>query len=222
MEVVGVTRDTGTADLPGDLVDPEPQVFFRPIAQWDVAPTTIVARTALDASALVGAVQREIRALDPTLPVTAARTMAQHLEASLSGPRVVVSLLAGLGLLGLVLAGIGLYAVVAFAVARRSREIGIRAALGARPVQVVTAMAGDVAVVLGAGTAVGLGMTLLATRALGAMTISTPGLALYRPSPDPLALAGITAFMLAVGLAAAAGPARRATKVDPLAALRHD
>jgi putative ABC transport system permease protein len=222
MEVVGVARDTGTADRPGDLVDPEPQVFFRPFAQWDVAPTTVIARTALDASTLAGAMQREVRAVDPALPVVAARTMAQHLDASLAGPRAVVTFLAGLGLLGLALAGIGLYAVVAFAVARRSREIGIRTALGARPGQVVSAVAGDVAVLLGVGTGIGLLVTLLATQALRAATIPAPGLSLYRPTADPLALAGIAAFMLAVGLAAAAVPARRATRVDPLTALRHD
>ena len=218
IEVVGVARDTGTRSL----VDPTPQVFYRSFAQSDRPPTTVVARTSLDAAGLVGAMQRELRAVNATLPVVSAKTMARHLEESLVAPKAVATFLGGLGALGLCLAGIGLYAVVAFAVSRRSREIGIRMALGARSQQVVWTVARDVAVLVGVGTGAGLTLTLLAILALRAVVVPTPGISLYRPTVDPLALLAIAAFMAMVGLAAAYVPARRAARVDPLVALRRD
>jgi putative ABC transport system permease protein len=217
IEVVGVARDTRT-----ELIDPTPQVFYRSCAQWDLPTTTVLARTSLDAAGLAGAMQRELRAVNATLPVISAKTMAQHLEESLVAPKAVATFLAALGTLGLCLAGIGLYAVVAFAVSRRSREIGIRMALGARSQEVVWTVAREVTLLVGVGTGAGLALTLLAILALRAVTVPTPGISLYRPAADPLALLAITAFMAMVALAAAYVPARRAARMDPLAALRHD
>ena len=222
IEVIGVVRDTGTADLAGDLVDPTPQLLYRSFAQWDLSPTTVLARTSLDAAGLVGAMQRELRAVNVTLPVISVKTMAQYLEDSLSGVGMVATLLGALGALGLCLAGIGLYAVVAYSVSRRSREIGIRMALGARSQQVVWTVAREVAVLVGVGTGVGLTLSLLAILGLRLVSISTPGISLYRPTADPAALLAIAAFMAMVGLAAAYMPARRAARMDPLVALRRD
>jgi ABC-type antimicrobial peptide transport system permease subunit len=222
IEVIGVTRDTGTADLQGDLVDPTPQLLYRSFTQWDVPPTTVLARTSLDAAGLSAAMQRELRAVNVSLPVIAAKSMAQHLEESLVAPKAVATFLGALGALGLCLAGIGLYAVVAFAVSRRSREIGIRMALGAQSHEVVWTVAREVVVLVGVGTGVGLALSLLAILALRAVTVPTPGISVYRPTADPVALLVIAAFMAFVGTAAAYVPARRAARLDPLAALRHD
>ena len=222
IEVVGVARDTGTADRHGDLVDPTPQLFYRSFIQWDLPPTTVLARTPLDAPGLVVAMQRELRAVNAAFPIVSATTMTQYLDESLVAPRAVATLLGALGVLGLCLAGIGLYAVVAFAVSRRAREIGIRMALGARSRQVVWTVAREVVLLVGAGTGAGLGLTLLAIQSLRAVTVPTPGISIYRPAVDPAAMLLLAAFMAIVGTAAACVPARRAATMDPLRALRHD
>ncbi len=150
MEVIGVVRDTGTRSLsPDDVLARQPSQFYRSYTQAGLVPATVIARTSGDAAALLGAMQRELRAVDVTLPVITAQTMAQDLERSQAAPKVVATFLGALGGLALVLASIGLYAVVAFAVARRSREIGIRMALGARSQQVVWSIARGVAGLIG-------------------------------------------------------------------------
>jgi predicted permease len=221
IEVVGVARNTGSDDLNDDLIDPSPQVFYRPFSQWNVSPDTIMARTTLDASVLVGAMQRELMSLDPSLPVSTAQTMAERLERSLGAPQAVAMFLGVLGALGLALAAIGLYAVIAFAVARQSREIGIRMALGARGQQVVWNVARDVARLLGTGTAIGIGLSILVVMAMRVFANPAPGIAIYRPNVDPLQLAAIAACIFAVGVAAALIPARRAVNMNPLSALRN-
>jgi hypothetical protein len=219
-EVIGVARDTGTASPQSDLVDPMPHLYYRTYTQSSVRPTTVVARTSLDAAALVGAMQRELRGLDATIPVLTAKTMERHLEDSLIVPKAVAALLGVLGALGLCLAGIGLYAVIAFAVSRRSREIGIRMALGARRQHVIWSVAREVAALVAIGTAIGLTLSILAILTLRAVAAPAPGISLYRPTADPVALVSIAAFMAMVGVAAALLPARRAVRMDPLAALR--
>jgi ABC-type antimicrobial peptide transport system permease subunit len=170
--------------------------------------------------------QRELRAVDITLPVITAKTMAQRLEESRTAPAAVATFLAILAGLGLVLASIGLYAVVAFAVARRSKEIGIRMALGARSQQVVSSIGRGVAGLVGVGTGIGLFLTVLLMLALrassGSADIGIGSMTVYRPSIDPLALLAIAAVTAIVGVAAAFVPARRAARMDPLVALRHE
>jgi len=225
-EVIGVVRDTGTGDFDDDVLDPVPYLFYRPYTQSGFPPTTVIARTAGSAATLVGAMQRELRAVDPALPVIAATTMARQLENSQAAPKGVATLLAVLGLLGLVLASIGLYAVVAFAVERRSREIGIRMALGARSRQVVWSIARGVAGLVAVGTGIGLFLSVLAMLGLRAVptgnNMGVGNIAVYRPNIDPLALLAIAAVTAIVGVAAAFVPARRAALMDPLVALRHD
>jgi predicted permease len=221
IEVVGVARDTGTADRGGDLVDPQRQLFFRPFEQFNLTPDSVVARTSLDAAALVGSMQLELLAVDPSLPIVAAMTMVQFLEQSLIAGRAVAAFLGVLGVLGLSLAGIGLYAVIAFAVSRRSREIGIRMALGARSQEVAMGVAREVAVLLSAGAGVGMALASVVILAMRAFSNPAPGLVVYSPTFDPIALLAIAGFVVVVGVAAAFVPARRAARMDPLSALRH-
>ncbi len=224
-EVIGVVRDTGTGNFGDDVLDPIAPPFYSSYTQSGALPTTVIARTSGDAAALVAAMQRELRAVDVTLPVMTAKTMAQDLEESQAAPKAVATFLGVLGGLGLVLASIGLYAVVAFAVARRSREIGIRMALGARSQQVVWSIARGVAGLIGVGTCFGLVLAVLAMLAMRAASeadIGIGNIAVYRPSIDPVALLAIAAVTALVGVAAAFVPGRRAARMNPLVALRHE
>jgi predicted permease len=225
-EVIGVVRDTGTGDFDDDILDPVGALFYTSYIQSGAAPTTVIARTSGDAALLVAAMQRELRAVDITLPVVTAQTMAQKLETSQTIPNGIATLFGALGGLGLLLASIGLYAVVAFAVAKRSREIGIRMALGARSQQVVWSIARGVAGLIGVGTGIGLVlavMVMLAMRAgSGPADIGIGSLSVYQPSIDPVALVVIAAVTALVGVVAAFVPGRRAARMDPLAALRHE
>jgi predicted permease len=225
-EVIGVVRDTGTGDLDSDVLDPVGPMFYTSYTQERALPTTVIARTSGDAAPLVAAMQRELRGVDITLPVVTAQTMAQMLENGRAVPKGIATIFGALGGLGLVLASIGLYAVVAFAVARRSREIGIRMALGARSQQVVWSIARGVAGLIGVGTSIGLGLLVLVMLAMraggGSADIGIGSLSVYRPTIDPLALLTIAAVTALVGVAAAFVPGRRAALMDPLVALRHE
>ncbi|HEU4619722.1 MAG TPA: FtsX-like permease family protein, partial [Gammaproteobacteria bacterium] len=224
-EVIGVVRDTGT-NFVDDVLDPIAPAFYSSYTQSAAPPTTIVARTSGNTSALVAAMERELRSLDPALPVLTAQTMAQSLAAAQAEPTAVAAFFSVLGGLGLVLASIGLYAVIAFAVATRTREIGIRMALGARARQVVSSIARGVAGLIGVGTGVGLVLSTLVMLALrqssGDVGIGDISLLAYHPRIDPLALLAIAGVTAVVGVAAAFVPARRAARLDPLAALRHE
>jgi predicted permease len=225
-EVIGVVPDTGTGSLSNDVLDPVAPPYYSSYRQSGTLPTTVIARTSGDAAALVAAMQRELRAVDATLPVMTAKTMAQRIQEAEAGPTAVATFLAGLAGLGLLLAGIGLYAVVAFAVARRTREIGTRIALGARSQQVVWSIARGVAGLIGAGTGIGLVLLVLTMLALrgstGDIGIGNISALAFQPRLDPVALLAIAAVTAVVGIGAAFVPGRRAARMDPLAALRHE
>jgi predicted permease len=226
MQIVGVARDTAKADLNDELVGGPRYTFYRSIEQWGVAPNVVVARSTLGSAALVRSMQAELTRVDEALPVLRATTMQQFLDDSLVVTRGSTMFFAAIGVLGLCLAGIGLYAVIAFAVTRRAREIGIRMALGADSRQVVRAVAIEVGALVAVGTAVGLAFSLLGILALrvygGNAITGVASVSFYRPAVDPVAMSVIAMFAALVGLAAAYVPARRAAHMDPLIALRHD
>jgi putative ABC transport system permease protein len=144
--------------------------------------------------------------------------MPQHVAAALGQSRAAGAVLGGLGALGLALASLGLYAVMAFGVSRRAREIGIRRALGAQRTHVIWTVSRNVATLIGVGLTLGLGLGWLSVQGLAMVGTS---LTLSVPSVEPLTFGLVTALLAAVGLAAAFFPARRAAKADPLVALRH-
>lgn len=207
--IVGVTRDHKRH---GVLEAASPFIYYAE-AQRRSRYNFLVARTGGDAGQLLAAMRRELLAMEPGLVFMASNTMADNLGNSLMPARVGALLAAGFGGLGTLLAAIGLYGVIAFSVARRTREIGVRMALGANPGAVLSMVMRQGFVIVTIGLATG---SLLAAGAATALR----GL-LYGISPfDPLAWGlALTAMMVAAALANLV-PARRAMAVDPMSALR--
>jgi ABC-type antimicrobial peptide transport system permease subunit len=217
--IVGVVSDVRTEVMEA----PEP-LLYRPFRQVSSTTPTVLVRTSLETSSVVGSMLSVVREVDPALPVVMAKTMGRHLDDSLLSIKVAAVALAALGLAGLALACVGLHAVVAFAVSRRSRELGIRMALGARGGQVVRLVARQVAGLVGAGVAVGLGLSWLAIRAMSATAAdlsASPHIEVAGPRVDPLTFVLVALAIGAAGVAATFAPARRASRTDPVVALRH-
>ena len=213
LEVIGVVPDTRA----WVLREPLP-TFYRSSGQAAALTPTVVARTTLEPASLLPLMRQTLRDLDATLPVLRARTLPQHVAAALGQSRAAGVFLSGLGALGLGLASLGLYAVMAFGVSRRAREIGIRRALGAPRTHVVWTVSRHVATLVGVGLTLGLGLAWLSVRGVAAMATS---LTLTVPTVSLTTFLLVTALMAAVGLTAAFVPAWRAARADPLVALRH-
>jgi predicted permease len=198
----------------GVLESPAPLVHFA-TAQRPNRYNTIIARTSGDAAALVASMRRELLALEPSLVFMHNGTMEQGLARSLMPARIGALLATGVGGLGTLLAAIGLYGVIAFSVARRTREIGVRMALGAKP-------AGVLALVMRQGlTLVAIG--LVAGGALAAAAAQVIKGLLFGVSPlDPVAWGLAIAAMITAAMIANLVPARRAMRVDPMTSLRTD
>jgi putative ABC transport system permease protein len=154
-----------------------------------------------------------VRALDPALPLFDVRTMEEHLQFSVFLPRMISTLLGLFGVLALVLAVVGLYGVIAYSVAQRTREIGIRMALGAARGSVVRMVLRQGLVLTGVGLAIGLGLAIAAGRVLSGQLIGIS-------ATDPFSFIATIAALMIVALAASVIPARRAAALDPLVALR--
>jgi hypothetical protein len=214
IEVVGVARD-GKYMM---LVEPNRPYFYLPIAQDYRSPVTLLVRSASDPSSLAGPLQRLLGEMDPDLPVFNVRTMAHHMRDSVFAfmPfRIAVAMAGAQGAVGLLLAVMGLYAVVSYTVTRRTREIGVRMALGARRADVLRLVIRDgmrlslIGIAIGLLLALGIGLVL--SRVLYGVT-----------AVDTTVLASVTALLLGVSAFACYVPARRATRVDPMIALRSE
>jgi predicted permease len=216
--IVGVAPDIRTRG-PGAVAVPE---FYLPIAQvpdavwtWTQNSLSLVARSRTGEPApLASTIRGAVQQLDPTVPVYRLRTMEEGLQLTMAQAQFNTSLMLLLGLTGLVLAALGIYGVVAWLVAQRTREIGVRMALGASASEVVWKMTSDGLKPIAAGLAVGVVGALLSGRWLQGQ--------LYEVGPrDPVALATVVVVMLVVAAAATVIPAWRASTIDPSRAL-HD
>jgi len=209
--VAGVVADTH----PGGL-DREPvPAVYRPYKQWASGPMTLVVRTAQEPGTLAPAVRSEIRKLDPNLPIPAIRTMKEIVSSTVSQRRFQMTLTSLFGLLALVLGAVGVYGVVSYAVACRTRDIGLRMALGALRADVMRWVftSGMRPVVI--GLAAGLAGTVAVAKALGGV--------LFGVAPaDPLSLGSVVLVLLFASSLACYLPARRAAGLDPIIALRHE
>ena len=211
MEVVGIARDGKYASL-GE--SPTPYIFY-PHRQLYRSQMAVVVRSPSDLGALVQQIRREVQALDPALAVYDVKTLEAHLGTALYPARAAAALLGLTGVLALFLAAIGLYGVLSYLVTLRTREIGVRMALGAGRADVVRLVVGRGLRLVGVGLGIGLVLSAAVTR-FGSFL-------LYGTSPlDPPTFAAVVALLLAVALLAAWSPARRAAAVEPVRALRED
>jgi ABC-type antimicrobial peptide transport system permease subunit len=188
------------------------QVF---VPRWGAGSGAVYARTATTAASAYGVVRDEVRQIDAALPIYQLKTLESQLDETLLTDRLIAMLSAGFGLLATVLASIGLYGVMAFVVARRTKELGIRLALGAQPGLIVWLVMREVLVLL----AIGLVLGIPSAMALGRYVSAE----LYGVEPgDPSVAIATVALLTVVSAAAGLVPARRASRIDPILALKYE
>jgi predicted permease len=211
-EIVGICGDTKYSNIRGTV----PPTFYLPYTQSpELGSMTFEVKTAAAQAGIVKAIREAVRSVDKDLPVSGVRTQIEQIDATISNERAFAALSFGLGLLALVLAAIGIYGIIAYAVARRTNEIGIRMALGAQSSQVLRMILRESLLLAAAGVVIGILAAAGLTRYVSAM--------LYGLKPyDPITIAVAVFAMLGVALFAAWWPARRASRLDPMAALRHE
>jgi len=209
--VVGVAKDSkynGVVEAPLPFI-------YQPLAQNYTPAATLHVRAAGDAASLAASVRREVQQLDPTLSLFDVRTLEEQVGESLQPQQMNVVLLTVFGVLALLLAAIGLYGVASYSVSQRTREIGVRMALGARPSSVLAMVLGHGMILVAAGLAVGLVVAYVIS---GFAKALFAGVSPHDPATFLLTAAGLGA----IALLATYIPARRATRIDPLIALRTD
>ena len=212
IEIIGVVRDTKYQTMRAEI----PRQVFFPFLQNDwAAQMTAYVRTDLSPSQMFPVLRSAVRNMDANLPVYLMKTEEQQRDDSLAVERLAASLSTAFGVLATVLAAVGLYGVMAFLVTRRSREIGIRMALGALTGNVIWLVMREVLLLVGVGVLIGLPAALALSRLLASQ--------LYNITPnDPATIVAATVGIAAIAALSGYVPARRATRVDPVAAIRCD
>lgn len=211
MEVVGVVGDVRYSGLGSEAIP----ALYVPYLQHGWPGAHLVVRAARNPMALAPSVREAVWSLDKELPVTEMKTAEQRMDESVSEPRFRTLLIGAFALMALSLATIGIYGVISYSTTQRTRELGIRAALGSPRLDIIRLVVGQALLLSLAGIAVGLIGALALTRYLASM--------LYRVHPtDPLIFGGVSVFLVGVALLASLLPARRATRVSPMVALRDE
>jgi predicted lysophospholipase L1 biosynthesis ABC-type transport system permease subunit len=208
--VVGVVGDIRFSSLEWQAA---PEMFW---ASWQRPRSgmLLVIRTESAPAALAPAVRAAIRSVDPEQPVALLRTLERIVDESVAPQHITMLLVGGFAGLALVLAGVGLYGVMSYLAAQRTHEIGVRMALGAQPSDVLRLVVRQAMVVALTGAAIGLAGALALTRLMASLLFGVT-------ARDPLVFVTAPLVMLAIALAASFFPARRASKVHPLTALRY-
>ncbi|HKV51071.1 MAG TPA: ABC transporter permease [Gemmatimonadaceae bacterium] len=210
-EVVGVVGDVRRFNL-STAADAE---VYIPIDQPTLNTFSVVVRTSGPPNAVEGQIQGAMRAVDPDLPIDHLRQLRELVSLSVSRPRFYMSLIASFAAIALVLAAVGIYGVISYTVSQRSRELGIRIALGASGANVMAHVLRPGIALAAGGVAIGLVASLALTRLIASLLFGvTPA--------DPLTFAGVSAVLLGVAVLACVIPARRASRADPLVAMRSE
>ena len=210
-QVVGLVADSKY----NSLTEPRRAFMYVPLLQEYVPQINLHIRTGSDAKALVSALRNEIQQIDPSLPIGNVQTLSERVENSLGGERSQATLYGAGGILALVLAGVGLYGVMSYTVAQRTREIGIRMALGAGRGNVMGLVLKQGVTLVSLGVVLGLGAAFGITRLLASLLFGVSAV-------DPITFVATSGILIIVALLASYVPARRATKVDPIIALRYE
>ena len=211
LEVVGVVKTGKYRSL---AEDPKPY-FYSVLSQRRPAAMTLVLRTNGDPLAVVGSVRTALKAIDQQVPMFAVKTMPVHLSWALWGPNLAATFSLAFGVLALMLSAVGLYSVMAYVVSQRTREVGIRMALGANRRDVLRMVTGQGMKLAVFGVLLGLVMAIALSKVISSLLI---GVSSY----DVATFAVVSGLLTFVALIACYLPARRATKVDPLVALRYE
>ena len=209
--IVGVVADARQLGLREQM----PPILYIPYQQFPLPFTTIAIRSSLPTGAVAQLVRAQVASIDADLAVTDVSTLEAVVARSIGEPRFRAALIGAFAALGLLLAAVGVYGLISYSVAQRTREIGIRVALGARPGQILMSALRDGFTLAAAGIAIGLAAALALTRVLSAFLFGIR-------ATDPRMIAGAALVLLAVAIAAAYVPSRRALSVDPLTALRSE
>jgi len=210
MTIVGVARDTKHMDLR----QPARPTLYAPLRQQrSVDQMYVYVRTATPPEQTFATIRQTMRQIDPGVAVDALRTMQEQIETTLTNERMIELLAVSFGLLATLLAGVGLYGVLAYSTAQRTREIGIRMALGSSRMNISRLVVMDVLRLAGIGVAVAIPCSVLLARLLKSQLFGVS-------SADPITLGAVVVLIAVVALAAAVVPARRASTVDPTTALR--
>jgi predicted permease len=212
VEIVGVAETVKyvqTTERPTDFV-------YLPVAQHPTARLVLLLRSSGDPHQLIDPLRAVVRSLDANMPISETRTYQDvYRYNAVEGPRIAIDLVATMGAVGLVLAIAGLYGLVAYSVSRRTREIGIRMAVGAAPTDVLRLVIGTGLVLVGAGTAIGLAMGLGLEQLMNAMLFNAGGV-------DLVAYLFVVPALFLVTMTAAFVPARHASRIAPTEALRYE
>jgi putative ABC transport system permease protein len=211
IEVVGIIQDGKYFSLSEEATP----FAYRNLLPQDGQYLTMAVRTSGEPHGVMAAIRREFQQLDATLPIYNVKTMVEHLALSLFPARVAATLLGAFGLLGLLLAAIGIFGVMSYAVMQRTREIGIRIALGAQAGEIFKLVVGEGLKLTTLGLAIGLATAFAGTRLLSSFLYGVGAL-------DVITFAGVSLLLAMVAMLACYVPARRAMKVDPMVALRYE
>jgi len=190
---------------------------------WVLSPRQVVVRTAESPAAIVKAIREEMSAIDKDVPVSEVSTMKEIVAGPIRQEQTLMQLLAAFAALALALAGMGIYSVISYAVTQRTHEIGIRAALGASEQRITRMVVREGLVLAAIGVMLGLAGVLVITRMLSRLPVEVRVPLLFDVRPfDPATLASVSGILVLVALGACYLPAKRASRIDPMAALRHE